>query len=55
MYGSDVIDELIRELHASVELSQGFEGEMKNLANYARWGWLGRGGGGGGGPIFRPG
>ena len=32
-----VISELIFELHASVAMSEGFEGEMKTLANYARW------------------
>lgn len=31
-----VIAELIAELHASVEMSQGFEGEMKSLVDYAR-------------------
>ncbi len=36
MYGADVINELIDELHASVAMSEGFEGEMKNLVNYAR-------------------
>ncbi len=37
VYGAEVINELIFELHASVAMSEGFEGEMKNLANYARW------------------
>ena len=36
VYGADVINELIDELHASVAMSEGFEGEMKNLVNYAR-------------------
>lgn len=36
VYGADVISELIFELHASVAMSEGFEGEMKTLANYAR-------------------
>ncbi|KAI3436452.1 hypothetical protein D9Q98_005869 [Chlorella vulgaris] len=36
VYGAEVIAELIEELHASVEMSQGFEGEMKSLVDYAR-------------------
>lgn len=36
MYGADVINELISELHASVEMSVGFEGEMRALVDYAR-------------------
>ena len=36
VYGTDVINELIAELHASVEMSAGFEGEMRALADYAR-------------------
>lgn len=36
VYGKAVMDELIRELYASVEMAQGFEGEMKALANYAK-------------------
>lgn len=36
VYGAEVIAELIEELHASVAMSEGFEGEMKNLVAYAR-------------------
>lgn len=36
VYGAEVIAELIEELHASVAMSEGFEGEMKNLVSYAR-------------------
>ena len=36
MYGAEVIAELTRELHASVEMSAGFEGEMRSLVAYAR-------------------
>jgi hypothetical protein len=36
VYGADVINELIEELHTSVEMSAGFEGEMKSLVAYAR-------------------
>ncbi|PSC69009.1 puromycin-sensitive aminopeptidase isoform X1 [Micractinium conductrix] len=36
VYGADVINELIEELHTSVAMSEGFEGEMKNLVAYAR-------------------
>ena len=36
MYGADVINELIEELHASVEMGAGFEGEMKSLVAYAQ-------------------
>lgn len=38
VYGADVIAELARELHASVALGEGFEGEMRALVDYARWG-----------------
>lgn len=36
VYGAEIIRELTQELHASVAMSEGFEGEMKNLANYAK-------------------
>lgn len=36
VYGAEVIAELIEELHASVAMGEGFEGEMKNLVSYAR-------------------
>lgn len=36
VYGADVISELIFELHASVAMAEGFEGEMKALVDYAR-------------------
>lgn len=36
VYGADVINELIEELHTSVEMSVGFEGEMRALVDYAR-------------------
>lgn len=36
VYGADVIAELIEELHASVEMAAGFEGEMRALVEYAR-------------------
>jgi hypothetical protein len=37
VYGADVIAELVEELHASVALGEGFEGEMRSLVDYARW------------------
>ena len=36
VYGAEVISELLAELHASVEMTAGFEGEMRSLAGYAR-------------------
>eukprot|EP00887_Chlorella_sp_A99_P002714 scaffold6.g2714.t1 len=36
VYGADVLAELLSELRASVEMSAGFEGEMRSLAGYAR-------------------
>ena len=36
MTGSDVITEMILELHLSVEAARGFEGEMGRLSSYSR-------------------
>ena len=36
MTGKDVIAELVVELRASVQQAEQFEGEMRNLAAYAR-------------------
>ena len=35
--GSDIISDLIQELHASVEAASQFEGEMQMLAGYSRY------------------
>ena len=35
--GFEVITELIKELHASAEQAERFEGEMRMLAGYARF------------------
>lgn len=36
MTGHDVISDMVKELHLSVEAGRGFEGEMQRLSGYCR-------------------